>query len=287
MSTGIGALVITRDEEADIADCLRSLDFCDERVVVDSFSTDRTVEIACRHAEHVYRRTFRDFADQKDWGLARLRTPWALIVDADERVGPELAAEIQARVAADTHDGFWLYRRNRFFGREIRGAGWQRDRVLRLFRRERAHHPGRLVHEEAELAPGSRVTALRARLDHYSYSDWPTTFGRLLSYTSRGAAQRAAQGRRGSARRAAWRPFSRFLKQYVLQGGFRDGVHGYVLCTWSAIGVFVREAKLLDGEISVGTAPPEDERVEVVRGRPLGDGAETPRGAPGRKDDAQ
>lgn len=272
MTTGIGALVITRDEERDLEDCLRSLAFCDERVVVDSFSTDRTVEIACAHAEHVYRRTFRDFGEQKDWGLARLSTPWALIVDADERVGDQLAAEIVERVHRDDHDGFWLFRRNRFFGRVVTGAGWQRDRVLRLFRREGAYHPSRLVHEEARLPAGARIGTCRARLEHHSYSDWPSTFGRLLSYTTRGAAQRAERGQRGSAWRVGTRPLGRFLKQYLLQGGWRDGVHGYVLCTWSAIGVFVREAKLRAGEIDLPAAPSAEVRVEVVRGRPVDDG---------------
>jgi glycosyltransferase involved in cell wall biosynthesis len=269
MTTGIGALVITRYEEHDLEDCLRSLAFCDERVVVDSFSTDRTVDIACAHSEHVYRRTFRDFADQKNWGLGRLSTPWALIVDADERVGEELAREIVESVRRDDHDGFWLFRRNRFFGRVVTGAGWQHDRVLRLFRREGAHHPSRLVHEEAHLPEGARIGTCRARLEHHSYSDWPSTFGRLLSYTTRGAAERAQRGRKGSAWRVGTKPLWRFLRQYLLQGGWRDGVHGYVLCTWSAIGVFVREAKLRAEETERPAAPSAEVCVEVVRGRPV------------------
>lgn len=267
MSTGIGALVITRNEERDIEACLRGLAFCDERVVVDSFSTDATVEIACRHAEHVVQRTFVDFAEQKDFGLQCLSTPWALVVDADERVDDELAREIVERVARDDHDGFWLFRRNRFFGREIRGAGWQRDRVLRVFRREGARHPRRLVHEEVRLPEGARIGHCRTRLDHHSYRDWPSTFGRLLSYTSRGAAERAGRGHRGSAWRVGTKPLGRFLRQYVAQGGWRDGLHGYVLCTWSAIGVFVREAKLHTGEIAIAGAPSGPVRVEVVQGR--------------------
>lgn len=267
-TTGIGALVITRNEEAMLEGCLRSLAFCDELVVVDSFSTDATVEIACRYADVVIRRSFVDFAEQKDFGLRCLSSPWALIVDADERVDDALAREVIDAVARDDHDGYWLLRRNRFFGRTISGAGWQRDRVLRLFRREGAYHPQRLVHEEAALPKGARIGTCLARLDHHSYRDWPSTFGRLLSYTSRGAADRAQKGHVGSGWRMATKPLGRFLRQYVLHGGWRDGIHGYVLCTWSAIGVFVREAKLRAGETEIPGAPSGPVRVEVVQGRP-------------------
>lgn len=267
MNTGIGALVITRNEEEVLEGCLRALSFCDEIVVVDSFSADATVDIARRHADLVVQRTFVDFGEQKDFGLSCLRAPWALVVDADERVGTDLADEIVTSVGDDDHDGYWLYRRNRFFGREIRGAGWRRDRVLRLFRRAGAHHPSRRVHEEVALPDGARIRACRASLDHYSYRDWTSTFERLLSYTSRGAAERAGRGHRGSLWRMGTKPLLRFLRQYVMQGGWRDGLHGYVLCTWSAIGVFVREAKLRAGEIESERAPSGAIRVEVVKGR--------------------
>lgn len=264
MSSAIGALVITRDEEQALEDCLKSLTFCDEIVVVDSFSTDATVEIARRFADLVVQRDFVDFGNQKDFGLSLLGTEWALVVDADERVSAALADEIRTRVDAGMHDGYWLYRRNRFFGREIRGAGWQRDRVLRLFRRHGAHHPDRLVHEEVALAPGARIAACTERLDHFSYDDWPSTFGRLLSYTSRGAAERHRRGHRGSGWRMGTKPLGRFLRQYVAQGGWKDGLHGYVLCVWSAIGVFVREAKLAAEETGIPSAPSGPVRVEVV-----------------------
>jgi len=264
MSTGIGALVITKNEEVALEDCLRSLTFCDEIVVVDSFSADGTVDLARRYADLVVQRDFVDFGEQKDFGLSLLGTPWALVVDADERVSTALAAEIRARVGAGSHDGFWLYRRNRFFGREIRGAGWKRDRVLRLFLREGARHPDRWVHEEVALPTGARIAACSERLDHFSYDDWPSTFGRLLSYTSRGAAERSRSGLHGSGWRMGSKPLGRFLRQYLVQGGWKDGLHGYVLCVWSAIGVFVREAKLCAGETKIPSAPSGPVRVEVV-----------------------
>jgi hypothetical protein len=220
-------------------------------------------------------RSFVNHSDQKNFGIAQLATEWIIIVDADERVSAPLAAEILQRVrSADTddgYDGFWLYRSNHFFGRAISGAGWRRDRVLRLFRRDKGYHPEKLLHEEARLVEGARIGRCLQRLEHFSYESWNSTFARLLSYSSRGAAERARRGRRSSPWRVATRPAARFCRQYLLQGGWREGLHGYVLCTWSAIGVFMREAKLVLDEISVpvvGGGSLEEIRVEVVKGPP-------------------
>jgi glycosyltransferase involved in cell wall biosynthesis len=272
MSCGIGALVITRDEAKNIEACLRSLDFCDERVVVDSFSSDRTVELALPLAEHVYRRSFKTHAEQKNWGMRQLATPWILILDADERVPPKLREELQELAARNEADGYWILRANYFFGRRIRGAGWNRDRVLRLLRRGAGSYPEQAVHEEIELRAGMRSAVCRHRLLHYSYEDWPSSFARLVDYSTRGAAQKAARGRRGGRWRMISAPSLRFFRQYVLQSGWRDGLHGFSLCALSAAQIFLREAKLALGETtfsSRGTAPDGALRVEVVQGRAI------------------
>ena len=248
MSEGIGAVVITRNESDNIEACLQSLQFCDERVVVDSFSTDDTVEKACRLAEHVYRREFIHHAEQKNWAVAQLKTPWALVLDADERVSPELAEELRERAASGEHDGWWIYRRNAFFGRYIRGAGWGRDRVLRLYRPNRGRYDDKVLHEEVSLDSGSSAGACEHRLTHLSYVDWESTFQRLLSYSRSGAEQRARNGHHGSVRAVLVKPAARFLRQYFLSAGWRDGLHGLVLCQWSAIGIFLRELRLLLGD---------------------------------------
>ena len=270
MSATLGALVITRNEELSIDRCLRSLDFCDERIVVDSFSEDRTVEIARRRAEHVYRRQFLHHADQKNWGLAQCLTDWVLIVDADEVVPSALAREARERIEDSSRDGYWLRRSNTFFGREIRGAGWNRDRVLRLLRRGRGRYPERYLHEEIRLDRPERVGTCDHALVHHSYERWDSSFERLLAYSTRGAHERERRGRRAGAADLAFRPALRFLRQYVLQAGFRDGAHGVALCAWSAAGIFLREAKLMLGETEVPTVGGNSEgslRVERVQGR--------------------
>ena len=270
MSTGIGAIVITRYEESQIVGCLRSLSFCDERIVVDSFSEDGTVERSRPLAEHIYRRTFIHHAEQKNWALRQAKSDWVLIVDADERVPPELARELVEKAANGSRDGYWLRRQNSFFGRRILGAGWGRDRVLRFLRRDAGIYAAQYLHEEIRLHEGRRAGTCRHPLEHHSYRDWPSTFERFLSYSTRGARDREGRRVRTSPWRVARKPLGRFLRQYLLQGGWRDGMHGYVLCAWSAAGVFVREAKLLLGETQaelLGAGHGGEIRVETIQGR--------------------
>ena len=282
MAERIGAVVITRNEEQNIADCLRSLAFCDERVVVDSFSSDRTVEIACTHAEHVYRRDFIHHAEQKNWAVDQLGSEWVLILDADERVDEDLARELRRHVDEGDRDGWWIYRRNYFFGRFIKGAGWNRDRVLRLYRRDRGRYDDRCVHEEVVLVDGAQAGRCEHRILHYSYTEWASSFQRLLDYSRAGARERARRGQRGSVAAVLFKPCGRFFRQYIIDAGFRDGLHGLVLCQWSALGVFLREARLLlgdTGEAEVSRGPIPEPRVECVQGRlPRGS---RPGGSPG------
>lgn len=270
MAERIGAVLITRNESANVGPCLDSVAFCDERVVVDSFSSDDTVERACEKAEHVYRREFIHHANQKNWAVDQLDTEWVLVIDADERVPEELAREIRSCVESNAHAGWWLYRRNAFFGRFISGAGWGRDRVLRLYRRDRGRYDDRLVHEEVSLDAGSTAGKCENRLLHFSYTEWGSTFERLLSYSRSGAGERARRGQRGSVGAVLLKPPGRFFREYFLSAGWRDGLHGLVLCQWSAVGIFVREARLLLGEFgneNVNRGPKRDPRVECVQGR--------------------
>lgn len=264
--SSIGAIVITKNEERNIQECLKSLEFCAQRVVVDSFSEDGTVQQALPHADKIYRRHFTSWGEQKNWALQQLDTEWALIVDADERVGLSLAREIQEATESGQSDAFWIHRRNFFFGRPIRGAGWGRDRVLRLLRLDAGSYDRRQVHEEIQLHPGKRCGELEHRLDHFSYEDWSSTFDRMLLYSSRGAVDALASGKNASIGRLAFAPSLRFWKQYLLQGGFRDGVHGLILCGLSASQLFLKLAKMRLGEVPVLTESGGTREVEVVLG---------------------
>jgi len=262
----LGAVVITRNEERNIGACLESLAFCDERVVVDAFSEDGTVEIALPLADKIYRRTFLSWGEQKNWALAQVECEWALIVDADERVGDELAQEIVEAIERDEHDAYWIRRRNHFFGKAIRGAGWGRDRVLRLLKVGAGWYDDRLVHEEIRLERGRSSGELLHRLEHFSYEDWPSTFERMLGYSGRGAADAHAAGQTAPAWKMVMGPSFRFWKQYLLQGGFQDGIHGLILCGLSASQYFLKLAKLRLGELPVIRRADGPAKVEVVQG---------------------
>jgi glycosyltransferase involved in cell wall biosynthesis len=242
----LSVLVATLDEEGTLPTCLASVEFADEIVVVDSGSRDRTCEIARSYGAKVLEHPFESHARQKNWGLAQLTNAWVLALDADERVTPELGGEI-ARVLGGNDKGakgYWISRDNYFLGRRIRGCGWQRDRVLRLFDRRSARYDERLVHERIELE--GEVGALAHCLLHESCRDLSSWVAKTTRYATLGAEDAWARGRRARAIDLVMRPPARFLKQYFLQAGFRDGVEGGILCAVSAFGVFLKYARLLE-----------------------------------------
>lgn len=242
----LSALVITRNEEEMLPECLASLAFADEIVVVDSGSTDRTAELAEAAGAKVLTHEFRGHAAQKNWGLRQLAHDWAIVLDADERVPAELAAEIRARVADPDRAGYWIRRRNTFLGREITGCGWQRDKVLRLFDRRAGHYEEKLVHEEVRLP--SEAGHLRHALTHHSCRDLGTWLEKTERYAALGAREARRKGRGPKLGDLFVRPGLRFLKQWAFQGGYRDGIEGLILCATSAYSVFLKYAYLRRGE---------------------------------------
>lgn len=239
----LSALVIAKNEEEMLDECLATLRFAAEIVVVDSGSADRTVAIAEAAGARVLRHDFETHAKQKNWGIGEVRHDWVLVVDADERVPPALAEEIVSLLASNpSAPGYWIRRRNTFLGRRIRGAGWGRDKVLRLFNRRRASYAERLVHEEVatEGLPGT----LFHSLDHHPCRDLSEWVEKTNRYAMMGAKDAYARGRRAGMFAILLRPPARFLKQYVLQAGFRDGTEGFLLCVIAAFGVFLKVAKL-------------------------------------------
>ncbi len=239
----LSVLILTRNEADRLPDCLASVAFADEVLVVDSQSSDGTPTIGEKAGARVLSRPFTDHADQKNWGLARLTHRWVLIVDADERVPPELATEIRGLLdRPDRKDGYWIRRSSVFMGRRIRGCGWQRERVLRFFDRERGRYLPRLVHEEVEVR-GS-VGTLTARLDHRPYRNLSEWIERSTRYAHLGANELHRRERPFRRRDLVIRPVLRFFKQWIVQGGWRDGGEGFVLCAVSAYGVLVKYARL-------------------------------------------
>jgi len=253
MKNKLSAIIIARNEEKEIRQCLESVAWADEIVLVDSESTDRTVEIARQFTDRVESRPFEGFTSQKQYATDLATGPWVLNIDADERVTPELREEIERVVDSDdSHDGYTLPRLTWYAGAFVRNA-WFPDRKLRLFRKEKGKWKGGVVHEGMHV--DGRVGELKTPLLHYSFrtiSDHVQTIDRLTDY---GAEDLARQNRGGSSWNLVIRPPSTFIKIYLIRKGFLDGWRGLVIALLSATHTMVKYSKarqLLDAKRNEG-----------------------------------
>jgi glycosyltransferase involved in cell wall biosynthesis len=238
------AILTTFNEEVNIRECLESLAFADEILLVDSFSTDATVAIARSFpAVRIVQREYFGSAAQKNWAMDQIETPWILIVDADERVTEPLAREIGAILEAERQANHYFIRRQNFFlGRLIRHSGWSTDKVIRLLRRGAARYPNRRVH--ADLATNGPTPTLREPMRHHTYRSLDQGLEKLHRYATWAAADAFRQGRRAGPSGLFFRPLWRFFRMYVIQAGFLDGRSGLVLCGLQAYGVFLKWARV-------------------------------------------
>lgn len=236
----ISVIVTTFNEEANIKRCLDNLRGFDEIIVVDSFSGDRTLEIARGFPATICQRPYRSAAEQKNWALDRARNDWVLILDADEKAPDALIREIET-LDPTAAEGYWIRRVSDYLGRPIRHCGWQRDKVLRLFRRSKGRYEVKAVHEEVRMP--SRVPVLKEALEHHPYRRIDQHFEKIEEYSTRGAIDYVHRGGRLPLVNMLLHPPFRFLRMYVMQRGVLDGKQGFILCLLSAYGVFLKYAK--------------------------------------------
>jgi hypothetical protein len=237
--------VITRDEEDNIRGCLESVAWADERVVLDSGSTDGTVGIARSLGARVEVEEWRGYAPQKNRAAELCTGEWVLSIDADERVTEALRREIESALAAPPSSlpaGFSMPRLSFHLGRWIRRGGWYPDRKVRLARRGKGAWVGEEVHEHLEVE--GPVGRLGKPLLHYTYRDLSDHLVKMDGYTVRIARGRHARGRRPSLLRLVLNPPFKFLRMYVLKGGFLEGTAGFILAAAGAWYVFLKEAHL-------------------------------------------
>jgi glycosyltransferase involved in cell wall biosynthesis len=228
----LSAAIIARDEGRHIAGCIDSLTGLADEVVVllDDRTCDDTAAICAAGGARVCSEPWRGFPAQRNRALDLCRAPWVLFIDADERVEPDLAAEIRRAISLpDAADGYWIPRHNIFFGQTLRGGGWYPDRQLRLLRSAAARYDeGRLVHEFAQLRGASGT--LNGHFTHHNIEGLGELWRKQTGYALAEARALAAQGRRARARNFVGAPARALWRRYVALGGWRDGPLGLFLC---------------------------------------------------------
>ncbi len=252
----LSVTIITRNEAADIAAALDSVSWADERIVVDSCSTDGTAAIAAAHGARVLSREWPGYVEQKNFAAAQASHDWILSLDADERVTPQLATEIKATLAGTPSSAAYRIPRVTWhFGRWIRSTDWYPDYQLRLYDRRSARWTGRYVHEAVTVH--GTVGRLHGELQHFAYRDIAEHLETVDRYTTAAARQMAESGRHAGLLQLAGHPPLAFLRNYIARGGYRDGAAGFVISAMNAYYVFLKFAKLWELE-RVVTAHHED-----------------------------
>lgn len=257
----ISALVITYNEIGYIENCIKSVDFADEIIVVDSYSTDGTYAYLLAHPKvKVIQHPFKNYTAQKAYTLEQASNDWVIFVDADEVVTPQLRSEIIATVnGPKEHVAYWFRRKFMFEERRLRFSGWQTDKNYRLFRKSKVKFSEkRIVHETLEVNGTSGI--LKEKLIHYCYRNFNNYKGKMLCYGRLKAKEAIVQNKRFSLGLLLFKPTYRFLYNYLIRLGVLDGMKGVTVCYLNALGDWERylELRRLEQEQkvpSLNTAP--------------------------------
>lgn len=240
----ISACVIVFNEEKKIRRCLESLTWCDEIVILDSFSTDRTLEICREYTDRIFQHVWLGYVGQRNKIRTMARYNWILNIDSDEEVSPGLCAEIRSEFADGGPDyyGYEFPRQVYYLGKWIRHGEWYPDVKLRLFHKDYGRSEGEEPHDKV-VVNGS-VKRLKNPLWHYTYDDLRDHLDTLDRFSTISARQKFVQNPRFKPLDLLTRPPLRFFKGYFLKHGFMDGWHGLVIAITSSFGVFMKYAKL-------------------------------------------
>ncbi|MBN1356483.1 glycosyltransferase family 2 protein [bacterium] len=239
----VTVLIPSFNEEKNIHACLESVTWADEILIVDSFSTDRTLDIAREFPVRILQHEYINSAEQKNWAIPQAKHEWVLIVDCDERVSPELKEEIQVLLRGNPQrEGYWIRRSNFLFGQPVTHSGWGHDRVLRLFRRDKGRYRKKRVHAQIELNDTGELNACMVHYSIDSMSQWITKIDRYSTWKSQ---DKLEAGFRVPMLQSLIRPEVRFFNEYVIRGGFLDGYAGFLIAAMSAISEFLMSTKVL------------------------------------------
>lgn len=241
----ITAIVPSFNEEHNIVDVLKCVDFCDEIILVDSNSTDNTVALATPYFTKLLTREYEHSASQKNWAIPQAKNEWILLVDADERVTASLKEEIinlVPKLDSNPQVGYWITRRNFFMGKEVRYSGWKNDKVIRLFKKSKCRYYDKYVHSEI-IADGP-VGYLKNKFIHYKYNGIDAYMIKMQRYATLQAKDFDKKVVRINAFHVVIKPLYGFFKHYILQLGFLDGFVGFTIAYLRSHVIFMRYLKL-------------------------------------------
>jgi len=248
----VSCIVGTKNAEADIKDCLESVDWADEIIVVDDFSVDRTVEIARQYTDKVFQKKLTGYTEQKDFALQKTSFRWVLSLDADERVTPQLKEEILEKLAKpDNFSGFLFRRLNIFLGRKVKHCGWYVTDNLRLFNKEKIGYDLDMKYLESMKVSG-QLGLMKNDLLHYTCRNLFDYFNRINLWSSLNSQDLINKGLCITLWNGLFyfilKPLAVFLRKYFLKAGYRDGMVGFLICGLSAITYFLSYAKAWEAQ---------------------------------------
>ena len=237
----ISVIIITKDEEKNISDCLKSVEWADEIIIVDADSTDKTVELAKKFTEKIFIKKWEGYVPQKKYALSLASNKWVLSVDADERITPELKAEI-INLSPDDFSGYKIRRKNFLLNKEITSCGWGNDYQLRLFEKEKTNMTDRLVHEG--FIVDGKVGKLENPMLHYTFSSFSDYFNKINYYTSLKAEELVKQKGKIGGWTIFSHTFSAFFMFFFTKRGFKDGVYGLIISLLHSVSTMLNYIKL-------------------------------------------
>lgn len=240
----ISVVVIVYNEERNIKDCLESIKWVDEIILVDAFSEDKTIEIAKEYTDKIFQRQWQGYSQQKNFGLFQASNEWIIFVDSDERISEELAEEIRVALERNNglYDGYYIPRQSFYLGRRIKHGEWYPDLKLRLINKHKGSWSGPSVHEKLTL--NGKVGYLKNPILHYTYRDISYHLEKFNRYSSLFAQDAFNKGEKVNLYKLLWRPIIRFFRGYFIKKGFLDGFAGFVIAFMQSLEIFLRYAKL-------------------------------------------
>ena len=237
----ISIIVITKDEEKNISDCLKSVEGADEIIVIDAESNDKTVKLAKIFTDKIFTKKWEGYVPQKKYALSLASNEWVLSVDADERITPELKNEI-LNLSPGNFAGYKIRRKNFLLGKEITSCGWGNDYQLRLFKKEKTDLTDRLVHEGFTV--DGKIGKLKNPMLHYTFSSFTEYFNKINYYTSLKAEELVKQ----KGKIGGWTIFSHTVSAFILffinKHGFKDGVRGLIISLLHSVSTMLNYIKL-------------------------------------------